>query len=992
MLTFRKGVAGGAGAMASYLCESDLSEIASSIAAYYGKALGRAEDATSALAEPLADMHPEVAKVLGIDTTRAVTEAELANLIRGLRADGAELPGNQRNAKYSDRDRVTYYDFTFTAPKSLSILMGLAKSEDEMRLYVGIHRQAVRETVSEFLEPLIGQARKGKAGCRGTVPGRIGGVAVDHYTARHTVQIPVPGGTISQSVRHAGDPNLHTHLIVPNLVVVVGDGTTGSLHTAKLHGQVKSAGTGYYQVRVGELLRQRGIATESDENGLQRVAGVSKDLCDLFSKRHNEGERLAKAYADKNNLEWDALSGPAKIELLRVATQAARNPKEAQADWDNWRIQAEVAGLHLQIERGPSVPRPTGTEHIAEAYKAALPLLEREFEGRSVVRDSVARYAAVRGFMQTGVRGPEDIDAVTALMRSHGVQDDGEQTRLLWGKNKLSTDEKHVNVEPGYRMTTRRHLDRERAVLRMAEAAAADRAGALTATQIRIAVRTVVDRDGLNFVSEHGRKQRNALDALGRAGRFSALTGVAGSGKTSLLRPLIEAWNTDGRRVFGTAIARRQSDELAGAGIRQSNVMPLYQILKRAEKPNRKGGIKLDLKSVVVIDEASQVSTRDLHRLLRLQKRHAFRIVAIGDDRQNQAIEAGSSIRLVSRVLGKDETPALLDSVRQVSVRDRETALMFRNGNAKEAISRLDEDGRLRVVPGGYRQTVEAAADFWMERQRENAGRPNYRLTVSAHTNAEARDISAAIRARQQAAGELGPDRIVRDAEDQNGHQYRLPLAVGDRVRIFGVVNATMENGRSSWFGNNGAVVRVEEMRQDGATLLDRHGTRAFVRWDDLRAKSGRTLLSYGHAITVDAIQGATSTDHLDVMAAGSASAHAFKAYPAQSRATDATWMFVSEGAETADILARRALGQDRTVTPEQVRENVAGNLSRAPEKELAVEMVERVEGVREGGLRTLTQAERDAARQRTTAQSYDAAQMASQRQQAAQQSAILSL
>src|SRR5690349_13803390 len=118
MLSFRKGVASCAAAMAQYLRESEQSENASKLAAYYGRSLGRAEDAKGTLAEPRADMHPLVAKMLRIDPTRELTEAEVANLIRGLRADGTELPGHQRNAKYADRQRVTYYDFTFTAPKS----------------------------------------------------------------------------------------------------------------------------------------------------------------------------------------------------------------------------------------------------------------------------------------------------------------------------------------------------------------------------------------------------------------------------------------------------------------------------------------------------------------------------------------------------------------------------------------------------------------------------------------------------------------------------------------------------------------------------------------------------------------------------------------------------------------------------------------------------------------------------------------------------------
>ena len=137
--------------------------------------------------------------------------------------------------------------------------------------------------------------------------------------------------------------------------------------------------------------------------------------------------------------------------------------------------------------------------------------------------------------------------------------------------------------------------------------------------------------------------------------------------------------------------------------------MAIAALLTRAGN----GKLALDRTSVVVVDELSQIGTAQTLALLRLQEQRGFAIVAIGDDRQGQSIEAGSTIRLLRRALGTGAVPELESTVRQLRVRDRETALLFRQGNAAEGIARLREDGHAVLVPGGRRQAIEAAADLW---------------------------------------------------------------------------------------------------------------------------------------------------------------------------------------------------------------------------------------------------------------------------------------
>ena len=94
------------------------------------------------------------------------------------------------------------------------------------------------------------------------------------------------------------------------------------------------------------------------------------------------------------------------------------------------------------------------------------------------------------------------------------------------------------------------------------------------------------------------------------------------------------------------------------------------------------------------------------------------------------------------------------------------------------------------LVAGGYEDAVCRAADLWEERIRANRKRRGYRLTMSAPTNADARAVAAEIRARRRQWGELAEDVTTLAAVDQAGVTFDLPLAAGDRVRLFSSVRA----------------------------------------------------------------------------------------------------------------------------------------------------------------------------------------------------------
>ena len=450
------------------------------------------------------------------------------------------------------------------------------------------------------------------------------------------------------------------------------------------------------------------------------------------------------------------------------------------------------------------------------------------------------------------------MNILTRAFRERGIHRRGEDAALVWGTVAGARGRERTAI------TTTLDEREEKALIATARAGGRDKSAALMPAKIEAAIGALPE---LDFTTEHGRAQRAVIDKLGNGGRVGLAIGVAGSGKSALLKPLVRAWQDEGRTVHGIALAWRQSDDLAEAGI-EGRTRAVASFLKGVEG----GRIQLDRKSVVVVDEIGLLGTRQLNDILAAQKRTGFQLVMIGDPKQMQSVEAGPVIALLRRALGAEAVPELTSSVRQKDAEERETALMFRNGQTAEAIQRKATNGTFQVVPGGYREAIAQIAELWQQRRDANRDRPDFTITVSTPTNAEAHDISMEIRHRRRTAGEIGADSITIAATDSQGDRsYSLTLAEGDRVRLFRRVNATFtDTGRSSNIGHNGTVLEVTDVLEGGLMLRTAAGKEGFIPWERLRDDSGRVQLAYGDALTTNTAQGSTVSEHIHAMPSGS--------------------------------------------------------------------------------------------------------------------------
>lgn len=969
----KSGTGGASAAKARYYGAPTMPEGMADRAAYYLRGVARG-DLLHTAAVPRENMSREVAAVLGLDPSRAATLEEVAHLIAGLRADGGALPGAQRNAAYEDRAHVTYYDVTLSAPRSVSIAFALAETDAERMVILRAHEEA-NTAAMDHLEDRIARVRRGHAGSQGSDPGQFGAVSFLHVSSRPTVWVPMrdPDGTpasVPMDVPDAGpgvvagDMNLHTHNIVPN-AVVLPDGAVGCLDTLGMHDFVHEAG-GVYQFTLATRLRAQGVEYGIDpKTELGHIPSVPRDFVEHMSKRRRQGEGAAREYAASQGLDWDALTPQGKASLLDQGTQGKgqRLPKQGEA-WaeEAWREDARAFGYEHRSVIDPArigtQPLPREERHRV-AHGVMLDLMEKRWDKRAVLPASEMRVATTRALIATGAEGPVDIEPVIRLAREHGVRHDGQRTELVVVELAPHAEGTLAECRGAVKLTTRAHLDQETEALSLIAEAAGDRSGALRPEQVDAAVERVAARDGLDFTSETGREQRRIIDAIAEGGRFVAIVGGPGAGKSTLLGPLIEAWQADGREVWGIANAWEHARKLRPAGIADERGVAMDKLLRGVTG----GRIKLGPHSVVVVDEFGRVGTKDQRALSLLQREHGFSIVALGDDEQTSPVVHGNPYALIRRAIGAEGVAEITVNVRQRRQRDRETVALLRAGRGADAVERLRADDRAHLIPGGYEDVVRATATMWDENTRALADKPGTTVSISTPTNQEARDISAAIRELRRARPEtdpqhLRPDAFTVQAQDQarDGMAafYDLPLAVGDRVRLFDLVRAKMPGKPGApIFGNNGTIVRIEAFTPDGFEAANPSGQRAAVKWDALRDRhSGRIRLTYGDAVSIDAIQSATDTVHLATYPAGTADVHSKKANVANSRAREETHVIVGDGVERQAIAERRPIGDARPVSADDVWANVAANFSRRVEKELALELLDRAHRFRVGTAR----------------------------------------
>jgi ATP-dependent exoDNAse (exonuclease V) alpha subunit len=157
-------------------------------------------------------------------------------------------------------------------------------------------------------------------------------------------------------------------------------------------------------------------------------------------------------------------------------------------------------------------------------------------------------------------------------------------------------------------------------------------------------------REALAAHRTAGADQQAMVRDLCQGGQgVAVVVGRAGTGKTFALGIARHAWQLDGYRLLAAAPTGIATISSQGEGF--EDVATYDRLLGDLDG----GREQLDVRTVLVIDEAGMVGSRKLGRLLEHGQQAQSKVVLVGDDRQLVPIDAGSGFRALRLRLGASE-------------------------------------------------------------------------------------------------------------------------------------------------------------------------------------------------------------------------------------------------------------------------------------------------------------------------------------------------
>ena len=735
-----------------------------------------------------------------------VTEEAMAAVFRDGHDPVTDEALGRRYAGQAGRP-VVGYDLTFTVPKSASVLWALGDDATRAAVHAA-HRAAVGQTLA-FVEQKVARTRVGHAGCRQVRTRGVIAAAFDHWDSR------------------AGDPNLHTHLVLANKVQGP-DGLWRSLDGKTIHAAAVTVSELYDVLLADDLARRLPVGMSLRDRGARRnpafeIDGIDEVVLAQFSSR---SEQIHCAEAEwATQFEADHGREPTRVETTKARqhlTRVTRPPKVVRplrdllADWANRARTLTGRAPHDLAERA-----------LAGTYGRPLHAHDVGPEVRAAITAQVMRDVSTRRSVWTDWNVGSETLRASKVLRMASPQERLSLTGAIGAQVAAACVHLDDTREPDRR--------------RIGEAL-------YTSTELLAAEKVLIDAaetTGFPFISRHwlgdaerttAGGSRSLADDQAAAIRailtsqhlLDALVGPAGSGKTTTLKALTTVW----QRYVGPVVALAPSataahalseslgvpcettakwlHESTGDGARARGVafddvlLALHGGAGTDWDRERRRAIGLQAEQgrwamqpgqLVIVDEASLADTRTLAALVSQARDAQAKVLLVGDHLQRGAVDAGGGFAMLAR---RGPTAELTSLFRFSQPWEARASLELRRAHP----AALDAYERHGAFTGGSREEMlDAALDAF------TAARDQGQVAVlQAADNRTVRDLNRLARSHGVRSGTVDREGI----ELHDG----LTAGIGDRV-------VTRRNDRhlrtADGFVRNGALWDVVAIERDGA-------------------------------------------------------------------------------------------------------------------------------------------------------------------------------
>lgn len=698
------------------------------------------------------------------------------------------------------------YELTLTLPKSFSLY---ALSGDP-RLS-GEWLDVLEVAATRALEQLMAEAGFCSTGHRGDGQ-EITIMAADGWA----------GFIATEISSRAGDPHLHVHCTLPNVLVGV-DGIVRTMADGgrELHVNAPRFAAWGQEFFIAEA-QARGLLGEiwfDPATAQWEVGGFGADSLAAFSR----GRQAVLAEAD---LVDDGRPVTARTRASRNRAAKSRATSAKSSDQPTW-IKLRDRNLERALDMGLDLA--AERDSVVERFRSPSAWTDEEWVDwvgfMACQHESVSSLAKIRSIVDLATLGMPVVERrrIAKLVVNGGfVRAEGLADRGMRSGGQLWVSRAALRAESQLLDHMRASVDIE--------------VGRSHRTTSAIA-RFETDR-GWELSDE----QRRAVSAIvdGKA-PITLISGVGGSGKTSVLAAAQRGLENERYGLLVTSTATKAASAAGHeSGAQWMNLTALVHRINSGQ-PLRA--------HVIVVDEASMADVATLSRIADYCVQTGRRLVLQGDHAQLRAVGAGDAFNVLCAE-HPDAVFRLETNQRQRTEEGRALAAALHSRDLESAWGHLSDEGTV-LVARSHEHKLELVAQT-VVRHITSVGAEN--VTCDAVTNAEVDELNERIHAQLLAEGALDASTAV----TFRGYGGDRMLAPGTILRVTTPLS-NRDPGRRLVRGDRAVVTSVG--RDKVGILLDGGSARSIVPRTVLRH------FDYGYAGTTHKVQGHTSEVHIASLA-----------------------------------------------------------------------------------------------------------------------------
>lgn len=558
-----------------------------------------------------------------LDLTGPVDAQRFRELLGGQVIPGQEA---ERKSTRDDSKARIGIDLTFSAPKSVS-LQALVHGDVEI---IKAHDRAVAAAL-EQAEKRAQAREKSKGVSRVEDTGNLVIAKFRHETSREK------------------DPQLHTHAVVLNLTRRK-DGKWRALTNDQIIKSSKYLGA-VYRSELAHELSKLGYQLRHERDGFFELSHISREQLEGFSKRSAQiEERLAEKGLNR------ATATVAEKQQAALQTRARKGAEDREEIFNEWQSRAKELEINFG-SRDWAGESPQTQEYVQEQMQSLPANLAAKKSVDYAIKHLTERSSLMKADKlfdialkhSVGAARIQDIEKQISKLLVEGYLIQGE-TKYVRAQEYNGQPKSHAQlvaelVNDGYppkeatkrvdedikkgRLVPGEHLytiqtaiEREKRILQI-EREGRGKVAAVMSPEIA--------SERLNFAQLNDSQRGAAQVVLTSKNIVTGIQGLAGVGKSHMLDQTKTVLEEHGFRVRALAPYASQVKALRELGV-ESNTLASFLYAKDK---------KIDERTVIVLDEAGVIPTRQMEQVLKIAEKYHARIVLLGDTQQTKAIEAG---------------------------------------------------------------------------------------------------------------------------------------------------------------------------------------------------------------------------------------------------------------------------------------------------------------------------------------------------------------